>query len=83
MNSIIILNEEYFIHWNTKYKSSWSVVSNGFLGIKPKVQTTKVKIDNRYNEILLIIKKKLSSGPCYKMDKPWKHYAETQRAHTI
>ena len=33
------------------------VVSNGFLGITPKVQTTKVKIDNRGNEIVFSHKK--------------------------
>ena len=33
------------------------VVSKGFLGITPKVQTTKVKIDNRGNEIVFSHKK--------------------------
>ena len=39
------------------------MVSNGFLGIKPKVQTTKVKIDNRYNEILFSHKKEIKFWP--------------------
>ena len=35
------------------------VVSNGFLDIIPQVQATKVKIDNRYNEILFSHKKEI------------------------
>ena len=35
------------------------VLSNGFLDIIPKVQTTKVKTDNRFNEILFSHKKEI------------------------